>query len=99
MNGAPRPGAGDVRFEQAPVITRSTVDALLVLALDERTDEPVMLTGTAVAMWDAFAQPRTVRDVATALAGEYGVDPAEVERSIEGPVARLMACGALRVAR
>jgi hypothetical protein len=95
VNGSPAHDAHGARYVHGAVFAREAPDALLVLPADERVQDPVLLSGTAIAMWEAFAAPATVRDVAMHLAARFATDAAEVERTIAPVVAELHACGAL----
>jgi hypothetical protein len=96
VNEAPsRPLVDGTHFVHAAVVVRRAPDAVLVLPLDDRAAEPIMLSGTGVAMWEAFARPSSPRAVAATLAREFSTDQDDVARAIAPVVAQLLAAGAL----
>ena len=100
MNGAPsQHGVDGTRYVHGAALTRRTHDGVMVLTIDERAREPIMLSGTGTAMWDAFASPTSIRTVATELAAQFATDAAAVEVAIAPVVARLVASGALEEMR
>lgn len=81
---------------QAPgVLVRVTPWA--VVTLGETADEASVLHGTAVDVWNAFARPARVLDVATDLAAGYRSDTEEVLGGVLDVVRRLVDTGALRL--
>jgi hypothetical protein len=57
--------------------------------------EPVTLTGTGRALWDALARPVTRTELAAELAGVFAADPAVVRTDIEPVLAELGRVGAI----
>ena len=53
------------------VYVRRTADCVLLLTV--HGSSPIALRGTALAVWDAFAAPRSIDDVAQELATVYDV--------------------------
>ena len=74
------------------VLVRRTFRALVVLG---STPPPVVLRGTAAAIWSSFAMPRRVGDVADELAAAYGTDRATVGREVDEFVQTLLDAGLL----
>ncbi|MGH8976917.1 MAG: PqqD family protein [Acidimicrobiia bacterium] len=61
--------APDTVLTRAPeTLERRTRSSVVLLA----NELPIVLRGTAVAIWDSFAHPRSVAEVARALADAYG---------------------------
>jgi hypothetical protein len=56
------------------------------------------LNGTAALIWELLESPRTVADLATALAAEYEVDPAQAESDVTEFVGEMKAVGLVEVA-
>jgi hypothetical protein len=59
-------------------LERRTETSVVVLA----DEPPIVLRGTGVAIWNAFASPRAVGDVAAALADSYGAPVDVVQREM-----------------
>jgi hypothetical protein len=96
VNDAPsQHGVDRTHYVHGAALTRRTHNGVLVLALDDGTSEPIMLSGTGVPMWDAFATAASIRTVAMQLAAQFATDVAAVEVAIAPVVARLVASGAL----
>ena len=72
---------------------RRTADCALVLAVDGSS--PIVLRGTALAIWDAFALPRSVDDVAQELATSYDAPFENVEAEVSSLVEILHGSGLL----
>jgi hypothetical protein len=83
---------------QSRTCARRTPNALLLLPLASTDDTPVALTGTAVAVWDTFASPRTVLDATEELRTTFAGEPATIVASVHDLVSRLVAVGALEAA-
>jgi hypothetical protein len=81
------------RFVHARVLSRRTADAVVLLALDHPSTEPIALSGTGVAIWDALAEPRSVAEVASALGPDFGLLAVEIEASVNAYVDRLHSVG------
>jgi hypothetical protein len=81
------------RFVHARVLSRRTADAVVLLALDDPSTDPVALSGTGIAIWELLAAPRTVTEVAAALAPDFGLPAIEIRASVDAYVARLHAAG------
>jgi hypothetical protein len=87
MAGGAPVGAG--LLVRAPrVLFRRGAFGVVVLGPDD--ERPVTLSGTAVAVWDAFARPTTTEQAAADLAGRYGTNGATVRRDVEPLVADLL---------
>lgn len=65
----------------ADVLWRSIPGSAVMLL--RAADEVVVLSGTGVALWEELAVPRCLDEVATALAGRYGITPSTVADSLE----------------
>ena len=83
------------RFVQAPVLSRRSGDALLLLPLGDA--RPLSLTGTGIMIWDEFREPRSVHDVARALAPRFDAGEGDIERDVERLVNELAEHDALEV--
>lgn len=66
---------------------RRTADSVLLLSV--HGPSPIALRGTALAIWDAFAAPRSVDEVAQELATVYGV-PLESVRAEVAPLVQAL---------
>lgn len=85
---------GGPRWAHSPaVLTRVTSTATLLLT--DRLDVPARLDEVATAVWEAFVTPRTVPDVAAALAIRYDRPVAAIEGEIHALVDELVECTAL----
>jgi dTDP-4-amino-4,6-dideoxygalactose transaminase len=86
-------GAG--RWERDErTLSRSAPDFVVLLAPDG--DDPIVLRGTGVALWQALDRPQNTEELANRLAAEFHADPAAVRSDIEPVIARLGAAGVLR---
>jgi hypothetical protein len=95
VNAASSHLADGARYVHGAALTRRTSDAVLVLPLDERAAEPIMLSGTGATLWDTFAHPTSVRAAAAELALAFATDVTDVEVAITPVIAQLVAAGAL----
>jgi hypothetical protein len=75
-------------------LSRSAPDFVVLLAPDG--DDPIVLRGTGVALWQALDRPQNTEELANRLAVEFHADPAAVRSDIEPVIARLGAAGVLR---
>jgi hypothetical protein len=64
---------------RAPETLERRTHSSVVLLADE---PPIVLRGTAIAIWDSFARPCSVADVARALADAYGAPVDVVQRQM-----------------
>ena len=83
------------RWGHAPVITRRTSAALLLLPLESLDDDPLMLSGTAIVIWEAFNPPATVDDVVASLGTRFSGPAQQVTRDVATTVDTLVSAGAL----
>jgi hypothetical protein len=81
------------RFVHARVLARRTADAVVLLAPNQASTDPVALSGTGIAIWDLLAVPRSVAEVSDALGSEFGMPAREIEASVDSYVDRLRAAG------
>ena len=81
------------RFVHARVLSRRTADAVVLLALDQPSSDPVALSGTGIEIWDLLITPRSVGEVSNALGPAYALPAGELEPSVDAYVARLHAAG------
>jgi hypothetical protein len=58
-------------------------------------DDPIVLHGTGVALWQALDCPQNTGDLVARLAAEFHADPVAVRYDIEPVLARLDAAGVL----
>ena len=75
-------------------LSRSAPDSVVLLA--PNGDEPIVLRGTGVALWQALDRAQNTEELASRLAAEFDADPATVRSDIEPVIARLDAAGVLR---
>jgi hypothetical protein len=85
----------DRRFCHGPVLVRRTRGAVLLLPADGNGDEPLALTGTAIATWDTFATARSVDEATAVLVPLFDGQPDQIRASVAHVVATLSAIGAL----
>jgi hypothetical protein len=90
-DGGWRPAAAYAH--ETRTFVRRTADCALVLAADGSS--PLALRGTALAIWDAFALPRSLDDVAQELAASYGAPLECVEVEVASLVEALHGSGLL----
>jgi dTDP-4-amino-4,6-dideoxygalactose transaminase len=69
-----------------------------VVLLPPGGDDPIVLHGTGVALWQALDRPRNTEDLAACLAAEFHSDPASIRSDIEPVLARLASAGVLHSA-
>ena len=74
-------------------LTRRLPDHALVLPAG--ADEPVVLTGTALALWDVLADDLAVDDIVDRLASHFGADRATVAADVVPALDRLRRLRAL----
>jgi hypothetical protein len=67
-----------------------------VVVLPPDGDEPIVLRGTGVALWQALDRAQNTEELANRLAKEFHADQAAVRSDIEPVIARLGAAGVLR---
>jgi hypothetical protein len=80
-------------FAHAPsVLVRRAADFVVVLGAQ---DEPVVLRDSALAVWDAFAEPASIEDVATSLASVYDAPVTVIRPEVARVVDELAAIDAL----
>ena len=78
------------------VYVRRTADCVLLLTV--HGSSPIALRGTALAVWDAFAAPRSIDEVAQELATVYDV-PLDSVRAEVMPLVQALHRDGLLVAR
>ncbi|MEJ7846373.1 MAG: PqqD family protein [Acidimicrobiales bacterium] len=80
---------GQARYVRAAdVLWRRTAATVVLLAADD--DEVFELGGTAVALWDALAEPATLEEATAQLAAHYGVAVGVVATDVVGAVEDLV---------
>lgn len=67
----------------------------VVLDLDRLGDPPLVLDGSAEAVWDALAEPRTSNEVIGEVAERYGESPETVGPSVRAFLSDLIDRGLL----
>jgi hypothetical protein len=67
--------------QESATYKRRTRDCVLILGRDNQA--PLALRGTAIDIWDAFASPRPVADVASMLAAKYGAPLEDVQAEVQ----------------
>jgi hypothetical protein len=88
----PRCAADRIYRRETATYTRRTRDCVLVLAKHGTT--PLALRGTAIAIWDAFASPRSVSEVARDLAAASGEPLERIEADVQS-LAKLLSAHSL----
>jgi hypothetical protein len=91
--GDPGVSADTVLVRASKALERRTLESVIVLG--DRV--PIVLRGTAIAIWESFAEPCTVAQAATTLASRYDVDEATVRHDAMPVVEQLHREGALTV--
>jgi hypothetical protein len=76
------------------VLWRSGPDFVVLLCPGSAA--PLSLRGTGVALWAAFDQPRSLREIAERLSSEFGADDESVRSDVAPVIERLVEAGALR---
>lgn len=95
--GTPAAIARDRRILRSPAaLWRAGAFGVVVLAGE---GDPVTLTGTGRALWEALATPIGVDELAATLAAAHGAPLEQVRPDVEAAVARLEALGAVEAAR
>jgi Coenzyme PQQ synthesis protein D (PqqD) len=79
----------------ADVLERRTGESVVLLA----AEPPIVLRGTGVAIWDAFATTRRVADVVDDLAATYDATPATIERELLTLLAMLQQASVIEIVR
>lgn len=91
------PERGDLSGSWAhaePVIWRRSLGQVVILPL--LSDEPIIITGAGVALWEFLAEPREFRAVVERLAELYHVPAERVDREITDVWGELVRVEALR---
>ena len=78
---------------ESRAFVRRTADCVLLLG--PKGSSPLALRGTALAIWDAFASPRSVNDVALELAASYDAPRERVSAEVASLVEALHGRGML----
>ncbi|MEP6626121.1 MAG: PqqD family protein [Acidimicrobiia bacterium] len=88
MSGSGRSPSPSVRWVRNPeLITRRGAFGVLVLA--PHGDQPILLEGTGVNVWDALSEPKTEVELAGELARTFDVDVATVRADLRVALDRL----------
>lgn len=72
---------------RADTLWRRSADAVVLLPAG--ADEPVVLPGTAAAVWDLLSVPATLDEIVRTLADAYGAEPSAVGPDVEELLGRL----------
>ena len=99
----PRPDADPAASEAStgPWVRRRDVgwrvalDALVLLPAGR--SDPVTVAGSAPAVWDLLAEPRSTRELADRLAERFGADAAMIEADLALLLPQLRDLGAIEV--
>jgi hypothetical protein len=75
------------RLGRGEVVTRRTHDAVLLLPIASPSDEPVVLTGSAIAAWDTFEVPHTVDEVVATLGHRFDAGTETIRAAVAPLVA------------
>ena len=72
---------------------RVTLDGLVLLP--PRRSDPVTVAGSAPAVWDLLAEPRSTPELARSLAARFGADPATIEADLAPLLVQLLDLGVI----
>jgi PqqD family protein of HPr-rel-A system len=97
MTDSLRTVAGDSTFVRSDQPLTADVDGEAIL-LDPTTGEFYALRGTAGAIWDLLAEPRSLDDLVSKLATTYDVDPDVCRTEVERFVGKLAESGLIHTA-
>jgi hypothetical protein len=86
---------GTVRLQRAAVATRRTQATVLVLPIDAPVEEPIVLSETAIDVWDEFGAASTINEVVARLADRYDASADTIRAGVTPLVAQLVGQGAL----
>jgi hypothetical protein len=93
------PGAdeldGSVRWRRTAVATRRTPEAVLVLPIHADGSDPIVLTDSAIAIWDEIAVSSTLDEVVERLAVRYDATAETIRAAVTPVLAELVRQGAL----
>lgn len=76
------------------VLSHHTVGRVVLLA--PRQAQPVVVSGAGVAVWEHLARPRSLDELAAALADEYHADADMIAADVEPVLGQLEDHGAVR---
>ena len=94
MTPARNPASADgVWRRRADASWRRSLDA--VVLLPSGTEEPIVLPGTAAAVWDLLHEPRDQVGLVARLVDAYDADAGTVERDVVALLAHLESLGAV----
>ncbi|PQZ87772.1 PqqD family protein [Arthrobacter sp. MYb227] len=69
-----------IKSPRLAVVASAEADRFAILHLD--ATQPIVLTGTGAAIWEALDQAETIRSISALLADAYEVDPAMIQPQI-----------------
>jgi hypothetical protein len=72
---------------------RVTLDGLVLLP--PRRSDPVTVAGSASAVWDLLAEPRSTTELAQCLSDRFGADPATIELDLAPLLVQLLDLGVI----
>ena len=83
------------QFERCDAaLWRRTSDAVVILAPD--ADEAIVLSDSAVFVWESLGDGRDAHEVAQAVADVYGIDATTCEPAVAEALEQLCALGVVR---
>lgn len=92
-------GAGDVWRRSDSLAQVPSEGRVAMIDLDRLADPPIVLEGTAAAIWAALDGHRTVAEVVATVAEEYAVPPDDIRGDVTAFVTDLAGRGLLRQGR
>lgn len=91
---APSLPGGNLRYRHAPgVLHRRSIDAILLLRAP--ASDPVILTGTAVDLWECCAGGQTLDEVVDSLSRHFSESPDRIRADLQAAADTLISMGAL----
>lgn len=82
------------------VVARVVAGETLIVPVRSRVGDLASIysfNGTGSLIWQLLETPKTVAELAAAVAGEYSVEPAQVERDVANFVGEMKAVGLVEV--
>lgn len=88
---------GTVVARAEGLLWRRTADRVLVVVSEGDAAAPVVLTGTAVALWDVVERAIPISEIVQELAQQYGEDPARIEGQVRSALDELRGLGVIEL--
>ena len=90
----------EILIRSESVVARVVAGETLIVPVRAKVGDLASIysfNGTGTLIWKLLESPRTVADLATAVAQEYEVDPAQAERDATNFVSEMKAVGLVEV--